>query len=296
MKENEDENEEVTASDDDNSRDLELSSGEEGEEYYNSQAWQRKVNGITGTYSNIHHPTKANHSQLLQPIARTCTQRSFPQTSHLNLLSTPALYVLPLQTGNVATCHFPLACSQPTLNGRTGSKACTFMALVLCKLDLDVPELPRPHHPLSLTCLFRMVQGMEIRNKFYDSYSAGNPEIFGVREAAQKFHGSLGIASLEAELPADIIRQPVATANLTHHIQLASMMTQSTSVFIIDQKTVAFIPMGQHILLLDGHCHTQSGAYIAMAPSSRIWQLMEWYRVFNCFPHSMGTVTNITFK
>ena len=62
-----------------------------------------------------------------------------------------------------------------------------------------------------------MVQGMEIRNKFYDSYSAGNPVMFGVREAAQKVRGSLGIASLVPELPADIIRQPVATADLTSH-------------------------------------------------------------------------------
>ena len=72
MKENEDETEEVTVSDDDNSRDLELSSGDKAEEYYNSQAWQRKVNDIVGTYSNIHRPTNANHSQLLQPT--TCTQ------------------------------------------------------------------------------------------------------------------------------------------------------------------------------------------------------------------------------
>ena len=96
MKEIEDETEEVTASDDDNSRDLELLSGEEAEEYYNSQAWQRKVNDIIGTYSNIHHPTKENYSQLQQPT--TCTQGSSPQTPHLNLLSTPTLYVLPLQT------------------------------------------------------------------------------------------------------------------------------------------------------------------------------------------------------
>ena len=55
-----------------------------------------------------------------------------------------------------------------------------------------------------------MVQGMEIRNKFYDSYSARNPAMFGVREAAQTVQGSLGIAS---------------------------MMNQTTSIFIIDQKT-----------------------------------------------------------
>ena len=112
-----------------------------------------------------------------------------------------------------------------------------------------------------------MVQGMEIRNKFYNSYSARNPAMFGVREAAQKVQGSLGIAS---------------------------MMNQTTSI-IIDQKTVVIIPMGQHILLLDSHCQTQSGAYIAMTPSSRIWELVEWYTAFNCFPYSMGTVTNIIF-
>ena len=55
-----------------------------------------------------------------------------------------------------------------------------------------------------------MVQGMEIRKKCYDSYSARNPAMFGVREAAQKVQGSLGIAS---------------------------MMNQTTSIFIIDQKT-----------------------------------------------------------
>ena len=64
MNESEEETEEVTSSNDDNSRDLELSSAEEAEKYYNnySEAWQRKVNGIINTYSNIHHPTKANHS------------------------------------------------------------------------------------------------------------------------------------------------------------------------------------------------------------------------------------------
>ena len=217
---------------------------------------QRKVNGIINTYSNIHHPTKANHSQLL-PTA-TCTQRSSPQTSRTNLLS---LSVMSLQTGSVTSWHFPLAYSQSTINGRTGSNACTFIALVLSKLHFAALELPRPHHPLSLTWVFRMVQGMEIGNKFYDSHSARDPVMFGVREAVQKVQASLGIASVRSELPADITRQPVATANLPHHIQLASLVNQTTSVFIIDQKTVAFIPMGQHVLLLDSHCHAQSGAY-----------------------------------
>ena len=169
-----------------------------------------------------------------------------------------------LQTGSVTSWHFPLAYSQSTINGRTGSNACTFIALVLSKLHFAAPELPRPHHPLSLTWVFRMVQGMEIGNKFYDSHSAEDPVMFGVREAVQKVQASLGIASVRSELPVDITRQPVATANLPHHIQLASPVNQPTSVFIIDQKTLAFIPMGQHVLLLDSHCRSQSGAYVVV--------------------------------
>ena len=123
-----------------------------------------------------------------------------------------------IQTGSVTSWHFPLAYSQSTINGRTCSNACTFIALVLSKLHFAAPELPRPHHPLSLTWVFRMVQGMEIGNKFYDSHSTGDPVMFGVREAVQKVQASLGIASVRSELPADITRQPVATANLPHHI------------------------------------------------------------------------------
>ena len=115
-----------------------------------------------------------------------------------------------LQTGSVTSWHFPLAYSQSTINGRTGSNACTFIALVLSKLHFAAPELPRPHHPLSLTRVFRMVQGMEIGNKFYDSHSAGDPVMFGVREAVQKVQASLGIASVRSELPADITRQPAS--------------------------------------------------------------------------------------
>ena len=141
-----------------------------------------------------------------------------------------------------------------------------------------------------------MVKGIELGNRFYDHNSGGNAGMYGVREAAQKVQGSIGISSVGPELPADIVRQPVASANLEYHVQLASNSNQTTSLFILDQKTVAFIPMGQFILLLDSHCHTQSGAYIAMAPNTRIGELMQWFKMFNCFPYSMGTVTNVTFN
>ena len=188
---------------------------------------------------------------------------------HHAQISFQLLHCLSLQTGSVTSWHFPLAYSQSTINGRTGSNACTSIALVLSKLHFAAPELPRPHHPLSLTWVFRMVQGMEI----------GDPVMFGVREAVQKVQASVGITSVRSELPADITRQPVATANLPHHIQLASLVNQTTSVFIIDQKTVAFILMGQHVLLLDSHCHAQSGAYVVVQFFSSVQFFLNWY---NC--------------
>ena len=80
---------------------------------------------------------------------------------------------------------FPPAHLQSPQNGCTGSNACTLIALPLCKLHLAAPELPRPYHPLTFTWAFEMVQGMEIGKKFYDSYSAGNLVMFGMREAVQ---------------------------------------------------------------------------------------------------------------
>ena len=113
--------------------------------------------------------------------------------------------------------------------------------------------------------------------------------MFGVREAVQKIQASLGIASVRSELPADITRQPVATANLPHHIQLASLVNQTTSVLIIDQKTVAFIPMGQHVLLLDSHCHAQSGAYVVVQFFPLLQLFLNWYNC-NCTGLFLSTV------
>ena len=288
VNQHEDEQHEIIVSnDDENSKDLEISSAQEAEKYYNSQEWERKVNEIIATYENIRHPTKPNHHAQLQ--------HSTSQTTSIS--PGPQMTVSPVQNGNnVISWHFPPTHSQSTLNGRSGSNACTFIALILTKLHLAAPEIPRANQPLSPTWIYRMLQGIEIGNKFYDSFSAANPGImFGVKDAAQKVQRSVGITSVGPELPADIARQPVATANLPYHIELASMMYHTASLFIINQKTVAFVSMGQNILLLDSHFHGSSGAYLALAPKSSIWELLRWFKTFNGFHHSMGTVTNVSF-
>ena len=295
MSDKEENSDVVSSSDDDHSGELELTSAEEAEKYYTSPAWQRKIINIISTYDNIQHPTKANHQQTQQNTAQRNSSAS--HRTHVNPLNACQLTVLPIQTAdNITIWHFPSMYSQSTLNGRSGSNACTFIALVLSKLFFASPEMPRPNQPLSSTWVFRMVQGMDIGNKFYDSHSAGNPaRMFGVIEAAQKIQGSIGIQSVGPELPADITRQPVATANLAYHVELASTTRCTSSLFILNDKTVAFVSLGQSILLMDSHCHGHSGAYIAMAHKSNLWDLLKWHKNFNRFQYSMGTVTNVTF-
>lgn len=144
-----------------------------------------------------------------------------------------------------------------------------------------------------------MVQGIEIGNKFFTIFiSAGKPVMFGVGSSLK----SVGLSRycISRTWTSLLISQNsnyVATANLAHHhIKLPSMVNQTSSVFIIDYKAVAFTPVGQHILLLDSHCYSQRGVYIAMAPSSRIWELVVWNRAFSCIPCSQGTVSDIPFK
>lgn len=138
----------IVSNDDENSKDLEISSAQEAEKYYNSQEWERKVNEIIATYENIRHPTKPNHHAQMQ--------HSTSQTTSIS--PGPQMTVLPVQNGNnVISWHFPPTHSQSTLNGRSGSNACTFIALILTKLHLAAPEIPRANQPLSPTWIYRML-------------------------------------------------------------------------------------------------------------------------------------------
>ena len=122
VNQHEDEQHEIIVSnEDENSKDLEISSAQEAEKYYNSQEWERKVNEIIATYENIRHPTKPNHHAQLQ--------HSTSQTTSIS--PGPQITVLPVQNGNnVISWHFPPTHSESTLNGRSGSNACTFIALI----------------------------------------------------------------------------------------------------------------------------------------------------------------------
>ena len=91
-----------------------------------------------------------------------------------------------------------------------------------------------------------------------------------------------------------IIDKQIPTASLLHHLDSAltsNTTAKSVYLFILDGKTVSFIPMPHsQILLVDSHLHGNTGALVALP------QLLSWFKEFNAFQYTLETVTNITFN
>jgi len=68
-------------------------------------------------------------------------------------------------------------------------------------------------------------------------------------------------------------------------------ISRTACIYVINDKTVAFIPTQQGITLFDSHFHGNSGAFLAMAA----WELLSWFKTVKSIPHNLGTVTSVTF-
>lgn len=123
----------------------------------------------------------------------------------------------------------------------------------------------------------------------------GVPRLFGVREAASHLN-FLGNISVGSELPVSVTNEAVPSATLAHHLDLASQKPKTASFFILNGNTVVFIPVSpNYVLLIDSHLHGQTGAFVAFSERRYIHDLLRWYKLFNNFQFSLGTVTNVTF-
>ena len=106
---------------------------------------------------------------------------------------------------------------------------------------------------------------------------------------------ALGSIHMSAELPASIIREQIPSACLPSYFLQARNMTKTACIHIINGKTVAFIPTRNGITVFDNDYHGTSGAFLAMAPADAAWELLSWFKAINNIPHSLGTVTCVTF-
>ena len=146
------------------------------------------------------------------------------------------------------------------------------------------------------------LQGLSSRpvigNHFYDKFAGNTGQMFGVQEAATKTRQTraLGSIHVSAELPASITREQIRSACLPYYFLHARNMTKTACIYIINDKTVAFIPTENGITVFDSHYHETSGAFLAIASADAAWELLSWFKAIDNIPHSLGTLTCITFN
>ena len=275
--------------------------------YFTSQEWQIKLTSITNAYQPVKQPNEPNRIQrLLQPVCRSPhnTQTSpLPATDNesrpdVQKFQFPTLNInIPATIHhNFTTWHFPQRLSQSTIEGRNGSNGCTLIALTIAKLFYSFP----PNNidkslQLNQSLAYQTISGILMGNQHYDRITMGVPRLFGVREAAS-YLNFLGNISIGSELPVSISKEPVPSATLAYHLELASQKPKTACFFILNGNTVVFIPLTpNYVLLIDSHLHGQIGAFVALCERRHIYELLTWYKSFNNFQYSLGTVTQATF-
>ena len=94
--------------------------------------------------------------------------------------------------------------------------------------------------------------------------------------------------------------ETVPSASLLHHLKLSLNSTSKTAYLFllpVGGNTVVFIPLkNNQLLLVDSHLHGHTGALVADCESSSLPDLLDWFRTFGAYQHTLGTVTKVTFN
>ena len=173
----------------------------------------------TGVCPICQLPLEKKVEELSQTFMSTCNESGhniqIAQLPTLNLCIPATIHQ------NFTTWHFPQRLSQSTIGGCIGSNGCTLIALTIAKLFYTFPPHSiNPSLQLNQTLAYKTVSGMVIGNQNHDRITMGVPQMFGVREAVSHLN-FLGNISVGSELPVSISKEPVPSASLPYHLELA---------------------------------------------------------------------------
>ena len=218
------------------------------EQYYTSGVWEHKVGNILTGIGDIDQPQHAN--------AQASHAYNQPQSSTVEIPShAQYLLIKPSTSDRVISWHCLPQYSQSNLTGRLGSNVCTFIALSYSKLYFSLPETLNSSQPLSNTWLYCTLATIMIGNQFNEKFAGNTGQMFGVQDAATKMQQAraLGSIRMSGELPGRITREQIPPACLTYYFLQARNMTKTACIYIINDKTVAFIPTRNGITVFNSH-------------------------------------------
>lgn len=122
-----------------------------------------------------------------------------------------------------------------------------------------------------------------------------NARNFGAREAAQLLGNLIPSTGVSAELPTDQTSTLQPAAELPFFLEQAANQPGTAALFIINGKTISFVPQASGHILWNSHLHESPGAVIAYAKEGDLWNLLQFYHKLTGFPYTLGTVTTVSF-
>lgn len=181
-----------------------------------------------------------------------------------------------LPHSNLMAWKFPLEISQSTLNGRSGSYACSVIALIFARevhhqrLDLQPVRL------LSPLWVVLMCTAIRIGNWFYDSCRQSLPQrVLSAAEAATIVEQSVS-ASVDLPLPVRVFDQRAPTTLLFQLRKLCTGNHGHAALLIANEKAVLFMPIGNcSIALVDTHQHGLHGAEVLLGQRDSLDQFVH---------------------
>lgn len=193
--------------------------------------------------------------------------------------------------------EFPRSISQSTFQGRSGSNACSIIALLIAhevhQLNCDLNRSPA----LPAVWVTIMCECIQIGNTLYDRSRASLPKRYlSAAEAAMVAGARLNV-SIGQPLPVRV-SDPHLLSTLSHNLlQLCEDQFLSYALFIINEKTVLLIGIrNEKLVLVDSHRHGHNGAAVILGKPSNVGDFVQIVRESLGFDNdTFGNLVNISF-
>ena len=204
------------------------------------------------------------------PVPNTATV-PVPNTATVPVPNTATVPV-PVSSG---VLEWSLAESQSDIQGRTGSNACVFIALNMGKLCFN-KKIPWPNgnilpEPWRAALREAMIKGNQIHDDLLDHEGVN----VTIDEAVSLAGEECGVRALGPQL--DIFGYSSVNQVANVLIQEANNSTRAFIVIVCHERAFLFVlNSDQSAMLIDSHCHGNTGAIIACSARGNILSLATW--------------------
>ena len=246
---------------------------------------------VPGSTTSVQQPTPAPRQKPNPVCAHTSTvpttvsQSTIQPTLVLDNTSRSATAPFGVITGytvpgltDILQWTFPADFCQSTLGGRSGSNACTFIALYFGHLYLHWKLPPALHSVLSMEWKSALYKAMKKGNEIHDELFEGEGVDVAVEDAVEMAGTECFVQYIGQGL--DLIGSDCED-QLAEVMEMLSTSTPPSSCNVVVTRGRSFlfiVNKDRSCMIVDSHRHVNVGAVIAYCPSKCTRMLAKWVR------------------